>query len=91
MSEKQIETKFCVYMQQDVVVSGFNNDGECMCLNCRKKECNDKECRNLAHPVSVKLPKHIKDKLKMIVCDISRCAGKCSDCINATLYNERQK
>jgi len=40
---KDQEKIFCAFMHADMIVSGYNHDGNCQCLKCTKKEC-DIEC-----------------------------------------------
>ena len=37
------EKKFCAFMQAKMIVSPYNQNGNCCCVNCTKKEC-DIEC-----------------------------------------------
>lgn len=86
-----LKEKFCTYMQQNVVVSDFNNHGECACLDCRKKECNDKQCRALIHSVKLQIPKQLKSKFDHIVEMNPNSGCQCTECINATLYDGNQR
>ena len=67
-------------MQQNILSSSFNNNGECLCLNCKKEKCL-KECSVI---------EHLNDTIQ--IRDTNPLyRGKCSECINATLYNANQR
>lgn len=46
------EEKFCGYYKTTVVVSRYNRQGKCPCLNCDKDTCDD-ECHASLHPVLI--------------------------------------
>ena len=80
-----VNQKYCKCIQQNVVVSGYNDNGKCACLTCRKKQC-DETCGAGDHTSNIvnifrskKGPKKIWSR------------GWCVECLNATLYNETQK
>ena len=39
-----MEEKYCLSKKQKVVISQYNKNGECMCLNCSKEECSGVLC-----------------------------------------------
>ena len=41
-----MEEKYCLSKKQQVVISQYNKNGECMCLNCSKEECSGVLCLN---------------------------------------------
>ena len=65
--------KYCLYMEQNVICSGYNNDGNCRCLNCNEKKCKN-SCKERTHPKIFEW----EDETKFCMC---------SECINNTLYN----
>lgn len=36
------EKKFCIFMQAEMIISPYNKNGNCCCLNCIKNECDIK-------------------------------------------------
>lgn len=33
-------------MQQNILISSFNNNGECQCLNCEQQKCQGVLCKD---------------------------------------------
>ena len=71
--------KYCAYMEQDVIISGFNNDGKCRCLKCRKKQC-ETECRAAK---SARSRVFAQEYLFNYIC-------LCNECLNATFYGKNR-
>ena len=80
MSEtKNINTKYCSYYGREVVVSSFNNDGKCGCLNCKLKKCKP-GCKS------------VKNEYDRVVASFSfQNACWCNECLNATIYGGQQR
>lgn len=69
------EEKICGYYKTTVVVSGYNRQGKCPCLNCDKDTCDD-ECRVRSHPVRISAK-----------CSSGRTCwrhDRCKDCLDLT-------
>lgn len=84
MPETKPEEKYCKCIEQNVIVSAYNDNGACVCLSCSKAQCeetcgagNNTFCISNLYGTN----KGIKKVLKR---------GWCTECINATLYNETQ-
>lgn len=75
------EQKYCLYMQQNVVLSGYNHNGRCLCLKCKEDECTP-ECRGGVHAVRI--------SRKCSSGRICWIRGNCTECINATLYSKQK-
>ncbi|MBR4507108.1 MAG: hypothetical protein IKP24_01080 [Alphaproteobacteria bacterium] len=81
MPKQTDQEKYCKYMQQNVVVSDYNNRGKCTCLKCNQSECT-KECSANVH--SVRISRKCSSGR---VCWIR---GNCNECINTTLYSNQR-
>jgi hypothetical protein len=82
MSEKsknpQIKSGHCLYQDVDVVFSGYNNNGKCGCLKCKRKKC-DLECRAFKSGCD-----------RVNAQEFSKHACMCNECITNTIYVNQQ-
>jgi len=72
---KMSDKKYCIYMQETVVSSGFNNDLQCVCLNCTKQQCERDKCD---------VAQTRRNASRMMGTNSFGIRSVCNECINAS-------
>jgi len=77
----KIEERYCVYMQQHVISCGWNNDGQCVCLNCDKKQCDRENCE---------VAQNRQNKRRMMGTNSFGIMSNCNECLDAKMRSAQE-
>lgn len=77
----KIEEKYCLYMDKNVISSGWNNYGTCVCLTCNKEKCDD----------NCDVAKNRHARRRMMGTNSFGITSVCNECLDAKIYEQQQR
>ena len=77
----QIEEKYCLYMDKNVIPCSWNNDGQCVCLNCGKKQCDRENCE---------VAQNRHDRRRMMGTNSFGIISICNECLDAKIRSAQE-